>query len=75
MKTITCIIAGLLFLVSLAAHLYVRMRLRPTDPDLDEYYHEFEAEHPQHARYTKWLKITRAGIVISMLLMFATLAI
>jgi hypothetical protein len=51
------------------------MRLRPTDPDLDEYYHEFEAEHPQHARYTKWLKITLAGIVISMLLMFATLAI
>jgi hypothetical protein len=75
MKTVIFTIAGTLFLVSLAAHLCVRVRLRPTDPDLDSYYHEFEEQHPQYTRYTKWLRITFAGIVISMLLLFAAFAI
>ena len=75
MRTTVCIISGLLFLASATAHLYVRIRLRPTDPDLDSYYHEFEEQHPQYTRYTKWLRITFAGIVISMLLLFAAFAI
>ncbi|MHC4645980.1 MAG: hypothetical protein ACYTBJ_10780 [Planctomycetota bacterium] len=75
MKTFFFIISGPLFLVSLAAHLYVRIRLRPTDPDLDEYYHEFEDRHPEYARYTKWLRITFAAIALSMLLLFVALAV
>ena len=65
------IIAGPLFIISVAAHLYVRIKLNPKDdPELDEYYHEFEDQHPEYARYTKWLKITFTAIVISVLLLF-----
>lgn len=65
------IIGGFLFLVSVAAHLYVRLRLRPGEnSDLDDYYHEFEDQHPEYARYTKWLQITMSGAALGLLLMF-----
>lgn len=56
---------------SLAAHVYARVRLRPSeDSDLDDYYHEFEDEHPGYARYSQWLSITMAGATLGMLLLF-----
>jgi len=71
MRTILVLISGFLFLASLTAHIYVRLRLRPKPgSDLDDYYHEFEDQHPFYARYLKWSRITFTGIVISMLLLF-----
>ena len=71
MDTTLYIIAGPLLLISVAAHLYVRIRLRPpADCDLDDYYYEFEDRHPLYARYTKWSRITFTAIVISVLLLF-----
>jgi hypothetical protein len=75
MDTIFLIIAGPLFLISLAAHLYVRIRLRPRDPELDDYYHEFENQYPGLARYTKWSRITFTAVAISVLLLFIAIAI
>ena len=71
MDTILYIISGPLFLISLAAHLYVKLRLRPKDnSDLDDYYYEFEDQHPGYARYTKWSRITFSAAVIAVLLLF-----
>jgi len=71
MDTIVCIIAGPLFLISLGAHLYVRIRLRPRDnSDLDDYYYEFEDQHPAYAKYIKWSRITFTAAVIAALLLF-----
>ena len=70
MNALLYIVAGLLFLISVAGHFYVRIRLRPDDAELDEYYHEFEDQAPGYARYDKWSKITSAGIAVSMLLLF-----
>jgi len=65
------ITGGLLFLVSLAAHLYVRVRLRPRGgSDLDDYYYEFEDQHPVYARYTRWLQISLGGAAVGVLLLF-----
>ena len=65
------IIAGPLFLVSITAHIYVKLRLRPKDDsDFDDYYHEFEDSHPGFARYTKWSKITFTVAAVSVLLLF-----
>jgi hypothetical protein len=76
MDTILYIIACPLFLISLAAHIYVRIRLHPKeDSDLDDYYHEFEDQHPYYARYTRWLGITFAAAAISALLLFIAMAI
>ncbi|MHC4619409.1 MAG: hypothetical protein ACYTEQ_16810 [Planctomycetota bacterium] len=76
MATTLYIIAGPLFLVSVTAHVYVKMRLRPKEgSDLDDYYHEFEHRHPDYARYLKWSKITFTAAVISMLLLFIALVI
>ncbi len=76
MDTIICIIAGPLFLISFAAHLYVKVRLRPkNDSDFEDYYHEFEYRHPGFARYTKWSKITFIATVIAVLLLFLAVAI
>ena len=71
MDTILWIIAAPLFIVSLAAHIYVKLHLSPKeDSDLDDYYYEFEDQHPGYAKYTKWSKITFTAVVISMLLIF-----
>jgi len=65
------VLGGFLFLGSMAAHVYARVRLRPSeDSDLDDYYHEFEDEHPEYARYSLWLNITMGGATLGMLLLF-----
>ncbi len=71
MDTILYIIAGPLFLISLTAHLFVKLRLRPKDnSDFDDYYHEFAHRHPDLARYDKFSKLTFAAAVIAALLLF-----
>ena len=76
MDTILYIIAGPLFVISLAAHIYVKLRLHPKeDSDLDDYYYEFEDQHPGYAEYTKWSKITFTAVIISMLLLLIALVI
>jgi hypothetical protein len=65
------ITGGFLFLLSLLAHLYVRVYLRPRGKsDLDEYYYEFEDQHPGYARYTRWLQISLGGAALGVLLLF-----
>jgi len=65
------IIAGPLFLVSIIAHIYVKLYLSPKDDsDFDDYYHEFEDSHPGFARYTKWSRITFTAAAVSVLLLF-----
>ena len=65
------IVGGFLFLLSLVAHLYVRVCLRPRGKsDLDDYYCEFEDQHPRYARYTRWLQISLGGAAVGMLLLF-----
>lgn len=69
------VVGGFLFLGSLAAHVYARVRLRPSDDsDLDDCYYEFEDQHPEYARYDQWLKITMAGAAMGMLLVFLAIA-
>jgi len=66
------IIAGPLFLISIAAHFYVKLRMRPkqdTDPE-DDYYYEFEDQQPDVARYNKWSRITFAAAAVGVLLLF-----
>ena len=76
MDTILYIIAGPLFLTSLAGYIYVKLRLKPReDSDLDDYYYEFEDQHPAFARYTKWSRITFTSAVIAALLLFIALVI
>jgi hypothetical protein len=75
MDTILYLIAGPLFLVATAAHFYVRLRLRPDDSDLDDYYHEFEDQQPGYARYAKWSRITFAAAALGILLLFVAAVI
>jgi hypothetical protein len=66
-----CIVGGFLFLLSLIAHLYVRVYLRPRGKsDLDDYYYEFEDQHPVYARYTRWLQISLGGAALGVLMLF-----
>jgi hypothetical protein len=76
LNVVLYIIAGPLFLLSIAAHFYVKIRLNPKDDsDLDDYYYEFEEQHPGYANYLKWSRITFTGIVISVLLLFIAMII
>lgn len=73
MDIVLYIVACLLFLVSITGYIFVRIRLRPRDDsDLDDYYHEFEEEHPGYARYLRWSRITFAGAVIAAMLLLLT---
>ncbi len=70
------LIGGLLFLASTAGYIYAKVRLRPRDDsDLDDYYHEFEDQHPGLARYHAWCRVTWGGIITAMLLMFLALVL
>jgi hypothetical protein len=73
-NVILMLIAGPMFLVSLAAHIYVKLKMRPKD-DIDEYHYEFEDHHPDFARYEKWSRITFASAVIASLLLFVSISI
>jgi hypothetical protein len=75
MDTVLYIIAGPLFLISIAGHFYVRRRLRPDDSELDDYYHEFEDQQPGYARYERWSRVTLTGAAVSMLLLFVAMMI
>jgi len=76
MDAFVCIIAGVLFVISAGAYIYVRLQLRPKEgSDLDDWYYEFEEQHPEYANYLKWSKITFAGVIVSMLLMFIALVL
>lgn len=72
MRAIIYIVAGPLFIISAAAHFYVKLRLRPEeDPDSEgDYYYEFEDQQPDVARYNKWSRITFAAATVSVLLLF-----
>lgn len=59
------------FLVSVIGHIFVKVRMRPGgDSGLDDYYHEFEDQHPGLAMYDKWSRITLAGAIMGMLGLF-----
>lgn len=59
------------FLVSVLGHICVRVWMQPgEDSGLDDYYHEFEDQHPGLAKYEKWSQITLAGAVIGALGLF-----
>ena len=67
------IVSCVLFLISIIGYIFVRIRLRPRDDsDLDDYYHEFEEEHPGYARYLRWSRITFTGAVIAAMLLLLT---
>ncbi|HUT46466.1 MAG TPA: hypothetical protein VMX36_09280 [Sedimentisphaerales bacterium] len=72
MNAVLYIIAGPLFLISIAAHFYVKLRMRPKEnPDSeDDYYYEFEDQQPDVARYIKWSRITFAAATVGVLLLF-----
>ncbi len=76
MDAVLYIIAGPLFLISIAAHLYVKLRLRPKENSvLEDYYHEFEEQQPDFARYVKWSRITFIAAAAGALLLFIAAAI
>jgi len=71
MDVVLYIIAGPLFLISIAAHLYVKLRLRPKENSgLEDYYHEFEDQQPDFVRYEQWSKITFIAAAFGALLLF-----
>ena len=71
MDTFLYIISGPLFLISIAAHFYVKIRLRPKEnSDLEDYYYEFEEQHPDYANYLKWSRITFVAAAVGALLLF-----
>ena len=74
-RIILMLIAGPLFLISLAAHFYVKIAMKPKDGEIDEYHFEFEDHHPDLARYNKWSHITFTAAIIGALLLFLSIAI
>ncbi len=71
MKIILLSIGSLLFLVSIAAHIYVKLKLSPKQgSDFDEIYWEFEDTHPGFARYNRLSQITFTGMVLGAILLF-----
>ena len=64
------------FLVSVLGHICVKIWMRPArDSGLDDYYHEFEDQHPDMIRYAKWSRITFLSTAFFALMLFVATAI
>ena len=69
MAIILYLIAGPLFIISLIAHIYIKITMRPQPKDdLEEFY--YEEFHEGRDKYSKLTKLTFAGIALSILLIF-----
>lgn len=76
MDVLFYITACSMLLVSGVGYVFVRIRLKPKDDsDLDDYYYEFEEEHPGYARYLKWSRIMYTCAVIGALMLFLAIAV
>lgn len=72
MSAFLTIFGSLLFIISITAHIYVRIKLRPKQgSDFDDIYWEFEDTHPGFARYSRLCTITFTAAIIGALLLFA----
>ncbi|MGB8227168.1 MAG: hypothetical protein WCE45_09955 [Sedimentisphaerales bacterium] len=71
MKIILLLIGSLLFTVSFAAHIYIKLKLRPKqDSDFDDIYWEFEETAPGFARYNRLSQIAFTGMIFGAILLF-----
>jgi hypothetical protein len=74
MKIILLLIGSLLFIVSFAAHIYIKLKLRPKqDSDLDDIYWEFEETSPGFARYSRLSQMAFTGMIFGAILLFLAL--
>jgi hypothetical protein len=51
--------------------MYVQLRFKPDNDELDDYFWEVEDRHPGLARYNKWSRITLTATAAAALLLFA----
>jgi hypothetical protein len=74
MQSFFVVIGSLLFIFSIVAHIYVKLKLNPKkDSDFDDIYWEFEDTDPDFIRYNRLSRITFAGMVFGTLLLFLAL--
>ncbi len=62
-------------MVSSVAYIVVRATMKPRIEDLDDYYYEFEDQHPKVVKYEFYKRITVALIAIAMLLLFISISV
>ncbi|MCK5000217.1 MAG: hypothetical protein KAS23_11800 [Anaerohalosphaera sp.] len=75
-KITILIIAGPLFLIAAAAHIVVKIKMRPkADSDLDDCCCEFEHLNHDVARYEKFSRITYITAIIAIILLFLSIAV
>ena len=73
MAVLLCLVGGSLFLISASAHLYVKLRLRPKNEDLEDVYYEFEDQQPDVVKYEKWSRITFTAAIIGIFMLFISI--
>lgn len=71
-RVLGLLLAGPLFLISIGAYVYVQLRLKPDNDELEDYFWEVEDRHPGLARYNRWSRITLAAAALAALLLFAS---
>ncbi|MCF7973284.1 MAG: hypothetical protein K9N55_05685 [Phycisphaerae bacterium] len=64
-----------MFLIAVAAHVFVRVRMKSERGDFDEVYYEFEETDPAYRAYMTWYKWTLWVASASLLLLFIGVAI
>ncbi|OQA00361.1 MAG: hypothetical protein BWY69_01742 [Planctomycetes bacterium ADurb.Bin401] len=71
MKLIILFAGSLVFVVSASAYIFVKIKLKPKQSsEIEDVYWEFEESNPELAQYNKWSRITFAGVVVGMIMLF-----
>lgn len=74
-RVLLLLLAGPLFLISIGAYMYIQLRLKPKNDELEEYFWEVEDKHPALARYNRWSRITLSTAALAAMLLFAAVFI
>ena len=74
-KLLMVLIGVPLFVISAAGYIFVKLKLKPDDREVDDYNWEVEERQPGYTMYNKLSQLTFGGVIISMLLLFLALAL
>jgi len=71
MKIVLILISAPVFMMAAVVHIIIKVRLNTkNNPDIDDYYYEFEEQEPKLAAYKKYTSITFTIMIVAALLLF-----
>ena len=76
MKIVLILVSVPVFFIAAVSHIIIRIKLNTkNNPDIDDYYYEFEEQEPKLAAYQKYTSITLGIMIVSVIVVFVAVTL